>query len=58
MFKWAQKRDCVQTEEIRSLSKAMSVKKKCCKVKIKAKKRSTIKSDLDDNTVLKQRHLG
>uniref|UniRef100_A0A8C8Z971 Parafibromin n=1 Tax=Prolemur simus TaxID=1328070 RepID=A0A8C8Z971_PROSS len=47
----------VQTEQMRSLSAAMSVEKiAAIKAKIMAKKRSTIKTDLDDGiTALKQR---
>ncbi|KAB0343685.1 hypothetical protein FD754_020611 [Muntiacus muntjak] len=51
------KEGIVQTEQIRSLSEAMSVEKiAAIKAKIMAKKRSTIKTDLDDDiTALKQR---
>ncbi|EHB12236.1 Parafibromin [Heterocephalus glaber] len=51
------KEGTVQTEQIRSLSEAMSVEKIAeIKAKIMAKKRSTIKTDLDDDiTALKQR---
>uniref|UniRef100_A0A6I8SHN5 Parafibromin n=1 Tax=Xenopus tropicalis TaxID=8364 RepID=A0A6I8SHN5_XENTR len=51
------KEGIVATEQIRSLSEAMSVEKiAAIKAKIMAKKRSTIKTDLDDDiTALKQR---
>ncbi|XP_067893811.1 parafibromin [Heterodontus francisci] len=51
------KEGIVQTEQIRSLSEAMSVEKiAAIKAKIMAKKRSTIKTDLDDDiAALKQR---
>ncbi|MBN3307149.1 CDC73 protein, partial [Amia calva] len=51
------KEGIVQTDQIRSLSEAMSVEKiAAIKAKIMAKKRSTIKTDLDDDiTALKQR---
>lgn len=51
------KEGIVQTEQIRSLSEAMSVEKiAAIKAKIMAKRRSTIKTDLDgDITALKQR---
>ncbi|CAG5897001.1 unnamed protein product [Menidia menidia] len=50
------KEGIVQTDQIRSLSEAMSVEKiAAIKAKIMAKKRTTIKSDLDDDINLKQR---
>uniref|UniRef100_A0A667YJL4 Parafibromin n=1 Tax=Myripristis murdjan TaxID=586833 RepID=A0A667YJL4_9TELE len=50
------KEGIVQTDQIRSLSEAMSVEKiAAIKAKIMAKKRSTIKTDLDDDITLKQR---
>ncbi|XP_051984420.1 parafibromin [Xyrauchen texanus] len=50
------KESIVQTDQIRSLSEAMSVEKiAAIKAKIMAKKRSTIKTDLDDDITLKQR---
>uniref|UniRef100_A0A3P8PL53 Paf1 complex subunit Cdc73 N-terminal domain-containing protein n=1 Tax=Astatotilapia calliptera TaxID=8154 RepID=A0A3P8PL53_ASTCA len=50
------KEGIVQIEQIRSLSEAMSVEKiAAIKAKIMAKKRSTIKTDLDDDITLKQR---
>uniref|UniRef100_A0A8C6NWA3 Parafibromin n=1 Tax=Nothobranchius furzeri TaxID=105023 RepID=A0A8C6NWA3_NOTFU len=50
------KEGIVQTDQIRSLSEAMSVEKiAAIKAKIMAKKRSTIKTDLDDEITLKQR---
>uniref|UniRef100_A0A5F8H734 Parafibromin n=1 Tax=Monodelphis domestica TaxID=13616 RepID=A0A5F8H734_MONDO len=51
------KEGIVQMEQIRSLSEAMSVEKiAAIKAKIMTKKRSTIKTDLDDDiTALKQR---
>ncbi|XP_012494395.1 PREDICTED: parafibromin [Propithecus coquereli] len=53
------KEGIVQTEQIRSLSTAMSVEKiAAIKAKIMAKKRSTIKTDLDDGiTAFKQRRF-
>ncbi|TRY66109.1 hypothetical protein DNTS_035594 [Danionella cerebrum] len=50
------KESIVQTDQIRSLSEAMSVEKiAAIKAKIMAKKRSTIKTDLDDDITQKQR---
>uniref|UniRef100_A0A8C7V1T0 Parafibromin n=1 Tax=Oncorhynchus mykiss TaxID=8022 RepID=A0A8C7V1T0_ONCMY len=50
------KEGIVQTDQIRSLSEAMSVEKiAAIKAKIMAKKRSTIKTDLDEDITLKQR---
>uniref|UniRef100_A0A665TMR8 Parafibromin n=1 Tax=Echeneis naucrates TaxID=173247 RepID=A0A665TMR8_ECHNA len=50
------KEGIVQTDQIRSLSEAMSVEKiAAIKAKIMAKKRSTIKTDLDDDITLNQR---
>ncbi|CAN2391883.1 Cell division cycle 73, partial [Pristimantis euphronides] len=51
------KEGIVQTEQIRSLSEAMSVEKiAAIKAKIMAKRKTTIKTDLDDDiTALKQR---
>ncbi|KAI4885505.1 hypothetical protein NFI96_033719 [Prochilodus magdalenae] len=50
------KEGIVQTDQIRSLSEAMSVEKiAAIKAKIMAKKRSTIKTDLDDDITQKQR---
>ncbi|KAG1969223.1 parafibromin [Rhinichthys klamathensis goyatoka] len=50
------KESIVQTDQIRSLSEAMSVEKiAAIKAKIMAKKRSTIKPDLDDDITQKQR---
>nr|XP_040028157.1 parafibromin-like [Gasterosteus aculeatus aculeatus] len=50
------KEGIVQTDQIRSLSEAMSVEKiAAIKAKIMAKKQSTIKTDLDDDITLKQR---
>uniref|UniRef100_A0A671KS78 Parafibromin n=1 Tax=Sinocyclocheilus anshuiensis TaxID=1608454 RepID=A0A671KS78_9TELE len=52
----AHKESIVQTDQIRSLSEAMSVEKiAAIKAKIMAKKRSTIKTDLDDDITQKQR---
>ncbi|KAJ8357233.1 hypothetical protein SKAU_G00200270 [Synaphobranchus kaupii] len=50
------KEGIVQTDQIRSLSEAMSVEKiAAIKAKIMAKKRSTIKTDLDEDITLNQR---
>lgn len=50
LFKWS------NVPSFRSLSEAMSVEKiAAIKAKIMAKKRSTIKTDLDDDITLKQR---
>ncbi|XP_036617876.1 parafibromin-like [Trichosurus vulpecula] len=50
------KEGIIQTEQIKSLSEAMSVEKiAAIKAKIMAKKRSTIKTDLDDIATVKQR---
>uniref|UniRef100_A0A8C9RKN6 Parafibromin n=1 Tax=Scleropages formosus TaxID=113540 RepID=A0A8C9RKN6_SCLFO len=50
------KEGIVQTDQIRSLSDTMSVEKiAAIKAKIMAKKRSTIKTDFDDDIALKQR---
>ncbi|CAL8310761.1 parafibromin [Gadus morhua] len=50
------KEGIVQTDQIRSLSEAMSVEKiAAIKAKIMAKKRSTIKTDLHDDVTVKQR---
>ncbi|XP_068427248.1 parafibromin-like [Clinocottus analis] len=52
------KEGIVQTDQIRSLSEAMSVEKiAAIRAKIMAKKHSTIKTDLDDDVTLKQRSV-